>query len=584
MSVPETDKSGVATYRRILAYAVPYKWRIVISIVASLGVASSDAILAKLVQPFIDRLIIAGDRDLAQWVPVMVVGVAVLKGSSMYVQRYFIQTSGQLVLLDMRNDLYGHLVKLSMRFYSKMSVGVLMSRILNDVNVMQSVVSDVLVSAMRDSVTLVALIGVALYTDWKMAAIALLILPAVGAPVALIGRKIKNYSRRGQQAMGSLTSVLEQTFSGIKVIKSFSAESREDGNFRRANVSYYNFLRKIFKYDSGSSPIIEVLSSFGVAGVLWYGLNRALSGAMTQGELFSVLAAILLMYAPLKRLTRVNNQLQQAMAAAERVFHVLDEPIDVMDQPGALEVGRLQGTVTFQNVNFAYGEEPVLKNFSLQLSPGEIVAIVGPSGAGKSTLVGLLSRFYDPDSGAILIDGHDLKTLSQTSLRSNLALVDQETFLFNDTLRNNILYGSPGASEEKLIDAAQQAYADEFIKLLPNGYDTEIGNRGLNISGGQRQRICIARAILKDAPILMLDEATSALDTESEAKVQMALGNLMRGRTTFVIAHRLSTVMHADKIVVIDQGRICQVGTHQELLAMGGLYRKLYDIQFAEEP
>lgn len=548
-----------------------------------MGVAGSDAILAKLVQPFIDRLIVEGDRDLARWVPVMVVGVASLKGCSMYVQRYFVQTSGQLALRDMRNALYHHLVKLSMRFYSKTSVGVLMSRILNDVNVMQAVVSDVLVSAMRDSVTLVALIGVAMYTDWKMALISLLVLPAVGAPVALIGKRIKSYSRRGQQAMGELTSVLEQSFSGIKVIKSFSAEEREDKSFQEANQSYYNFLRKIFKYDSGSSPIIEVLSSFGVAAVLWYGLDRALSGAMSQGELFSVLAAILLMYAPLKRLTRVNNQIQQAIAAAERVFTILDEPNDVENRKNALAVDRLQGHVAFNNVTFAYENEAVLKNFNLQVAPGEVVALVGPSGAGKSTLVGLLSRFYDPISGEIMVDGHDLRALTQESLRNNLALVDQETFLFNDTIMANIRYGSPNATNEQVEEAARLAFAEEFIKLLPDGYETDIGNRGLNISGGQRQRICIARAILKDAPLLLLDEATSALDTESEAKVQMALSNLMKGRTTLVIAHRLSTIMHADKIVVMDKGEICQVGTHQELLNAGGLYRKLYDIQFKDE-
>lgn len=570
-------------YFRILNYARPYKWRIIVSLIASVGVASTDAILAKLVQPFIDRLIVAGDRDLAQWVPAIVVGLAVLKGSSMYVQRYSIQTAGQLILMDLRNDLYRHLVNLSMRFYSRTSVGVLMSRILNDVNVMQSVVSDVLVSAMRDSVTLIALIGVAFYTDWKMAAISLMVLPAVGVPVVIIGRRIKNYSRRSQEAMGDLTSVLEQSFSGIKVIKSFSAEPRENDNFRRSNKSYYNFLRKIFKYGSASSPIIEVISAFGVAGVLWYGLDRALSGAMTQGQLFSVLAAILLMYAPLKRLTRINNQLQQAFAASERVFDVLDEPVDVEDKTKALTIGRLLGDVTFKNVTFAYVDEPVLRDFSLQVSPGEVVALVGPSGAGKSTLVGLMSRFYDPLSGEILVDGHNLREISQESLRNNLALVDQETFLFNDTLRNNISYGRPGASGDEIIEAARLAYADEFIQLMPNGYDTEIGNRGLNISGGQRQRICIARAILKDAPILLLDEATSALDTESEAKVQNALVNLMKGRTTIVIAHRLSTIMHADKIVVVDQGKICQIGTHQELLDKGGLYRKLYDLQFKDE-
>lgn len=573
---------AVRTYQRLLSYVRPYRGRIAVSILASMGVAGADAILAKLVQPFIDRLVIAGDRDLAQWVPVMVIGVAALKGSSMYVQRYFIQTSGQLTLRDMRNALYRHLVNLSMRFYSRTPVGVLMSRVLNDVNVMQSVVSDVLVSAMRDSVTLVALIGVALYTDWKMTVISLVVLPATGAPVVLIGRKIKNYSRRGQQAMGILTSALEQTFSGIKVIKSFGGERKAEEHFQDTNQNYYKFLRKIFKYDSGSSPIIEILAAFGIAGVLWFGLERALSGAMTQGELFSILAAILLMYAPLKRLTRVNNQIQQALAAAERVFDILDEPNEVEDQPGAVAVGRLTGEIRFDHVGFAYDEEPVLQDFTLEVPPGQVVALVGPSGAGKSTLIGLLSRFYDPVSGEIRIDGRDLRQMTQESLRKNIALVDQETFLFNDTVRNNILYGREEATEEALVAAARQAYADDFIRQLPEGYDTDIGNRGLNISGGQRQRICIARAILKDAPILLLDEATSALDTESEAKVQLALANLMRGRTTLVIAHRLSTIMHADLIVVLDRGRIVEQGTHQQLLAAGGLYRKLYEMQFEQ--
>ena len=550
---------------------------------AAIGMASSDAILAKLVQPFIDQLIIAGDKGMARWVPVMIIGLAALKGGSMYIQKYYIQTAGQLALMDMRNDLYGHLVKLPMRFYAKTSVGVLMSRILNDVNVMQSAVSDVLVSAMRDTVTLTALAGVAFYTDWKMAAIALLVLPATGVPVVLIGRRIKNYSRRGQQAMGSLTSVLEQTFSGIKVIKSFGNEVGEHNNFVQQNRSYYNFLRKVFKYDSGSSPIMEILSSFGVAAVLWYGLSRALSGEMTQGELFSVLTAIMLMYAPLKRLTRVNNLVQQSLASAERVFEVLDEPNEIMDTPAPVQLERARGEISFENVSFSYGTEPVLSDFTLKVEPGEIIALVGPSGAGKSTLVGLLSRFYDPVSGVIRIDGHDIKDLSMASLKRNIALVDQETFLFNDSIRNNIRYGRFDATEAEVAEAANKAYAADFIAVLDAGYDTETGNRGLNVSGGQRQRICIARAILKDAPILLLDEATSALDTESEVKVQQALVNLMKGRTTLVIAHRLSTIMHADKLVVIDQGHICQVGKHQELLKQEGLYQKLYNMQFQDE-
>ncbi|MGK2906359.1 MAG: lipid A export permease/ATP-binding protein MsbA [Desulfuromonadales bacterium] len=574
---------GIDIYLRILNYARPYKWRIVISMAAAVGMAASDAILARLVQPFIDQLIIAGDKGLARWVPVMIIGLAVLKGGSMYIQKYSIQTAGQLALMDMRNDLYGHLVTLPMRFYAKTSVGVLMSRILNDVNVMQSAVSDVLVSSMRDTVTLIALTGVAFYTDWKMAAIALLVLPATGVPVVLIGRRIKSYSRRGQQAMGSLTSVLEQTFSGIKVIKSFGNEVGEHSNFVQQNRSYYNFLRKVFKYDSGSSPIMEILSSFGVAAVLWYGLSRAISGEMTQGELFSVLTAIMLMYAPLKRLTRVNNLVQQALASAERVFEVLDEPNEIMDTSAPVQLERARGEISFEHVSFSYGTEPVLSDFTLKVEPGEIIALVGPSGAGKSTLVGLLSRFYDPVSGVIRIDGHDIRDLSMASLKSNIALVDQETFLFNDSIRNNIRYGRFDATEAEVAEAANKAYAADFIAALDAGYDTETGTRGLNVSGGQRQRLCIARAILKDAPILLLDEATSALDTESEVKVQQALVNLMKGRTTLVIAHRLSTIMHADKIVVIDQGRICQVGKHQELLKQEGLYQKLYNMQFQDE-
>ncbi len=570
-------------YKRLISYAAPYKWRIALSMFASLGIAGSDAIIAYLVKPFVDELIIAGNLDMAKLIPFFVVGLAAFKGVSRYVQEYNIRTAGQQAIQDIRDQVFGHAIKLSMRFYTSNSSGSLMSRILNDVNVMQSALSDVLVTILRESLTMIALTGYAFYADWRMALMAFIVIPAAALPAAALGKKIKKFSRRGQGAMGTVTTILEQTFSGIKVIKSFGTEELEDQKFRSENRNFFNFIRKTFRYGAASSPVIELLTSFGVAAVLWYGLNLVIAEEITKGELFSILAAILLMYTPLKRLTRVNNVIQQAIGASERVFEILDQQSEIVDAADAVVLPRSRGQVSFEQVDFAYDDEPVLRNFSVQAAPGEVVALVGPSGAGKSTIIGLLNRFYDPQAGRIMIDGHDIRNVTQQSLHDNLALVDQETFLFNDSIRNNIRYGCQTAADEAVEKAAQQAYADEFIRLLPEGYDTMIGDRGLRLSGGQRQRICIARAILRDAPILMLDEATSALDTESEAMVQQALGNLMHDRTTFVIAHRLSTVMHADRILVLEDGRLQESGNHQQLLAAGGLYQRLYNIQFQEQ-
>lgn len=572
--------SGMGVYKKLLRYAKPYKWRILLSMVASLGVAASDAAIARLVQPFIDNLIVAGSWGLANLVPVMVVGVATFKGVSRYVQEFFIKTSGQLIIQDIRNHLFGHTIDLSMRFFSRTPSGTLMSRVLNDVGIMQASVAEVLVVILREGVTVIALVFVAFYMDWKLAALAFIVIPASFGPASVIGRKIKNYSKKGQVAMGNVTTVLEQSLSGIKVIKAFGSEEREKARFASENRRYYNFLRKVFKYDAASSPIMEIISSFGVAVVLWYGLIRIGAGTMTQGELFSILAAILLMYTPVKRLIKVNNVIQQAIAAGERVFEVMEQRPEINDPPDAARLQRVRGEIRFDRITFAYDGDPVLQEFDLHVAPGEIVALVGPSGAGKSTVAGLMTRFYDPTHGAILIDGRDIREVTQESLKSNIALVDQESFLFDDTIRNNIRFGRLEASDQEIEEAARLAFADGFIQLLPEGYETRIGDRGVRLSGGQRQRICIARAILRNAPILILDEATSALDTESEAVVQKALVNLMKNRTTLVIAHRLSTVMHADKIVVLEKGRVRESGTHFELLEKGDLYNKLYQMQF----
>jgi subfamily B ATP-binding cassette protein MsbA len=549
---------------------------------ASLLVAGSDVAAAKLVQPLIDKVITAGNAFLVNIVPMVVIGLAVVKGASRYVQEYLIKTAGQMVVQDIRNDLYEHSISLSMGYYARNSTGNLMSRILNDVGILQRSAADVLVDGLREGFTLIGLTALVFYNDWRLATLAFLVLPVSVLPASIIGRKIKDNTRRGQATLGSLTGMLQETMSGIKVIKAFGTEKSENQRFRKENLSFYRFMRKVLKYDSAAAPVVEILASFGVAAVFWYGINRVLAGAMTQGELFSFSAAILMMYTPVKRLTKVGNTIQKSLGAAERVFEVMDEVPEISDAPDAVSIGRARGEVVFDRVVFSYGEEPVLKDFVLSADPGEVVALVGPSGAGKSTVVGLLSRFYDPQQGAIRIDGRDIRRITLESLKRNIALVDQETFLFHDTIRNNIRYGSPDADDAAVEEAARLAYADEFIRLLPHGYETSIGDRGVRLSGGQRQRLCIARAILRDAPVLILDEATSALDTESEAMVQQALANLMRNRTTFVIAHRLSTIMHADKIVVLDAGRVEQAGTHQELLQSGGLYQKLYEIQFQD--
>ncbi len=573
-------KTVTGLYKRLFQYSRPYLWRVLLAVGASVLAAGPDIAMAKLVKPFVDNILVGGNWSLVNLVPVFIVGLAVIKGVGRYVQEYCIKTAGQLVVQDIRNDLYSHSLSLSMGYYSRSSTGNVMSRILNDVGALQRSAADVLVEGVRESVLLIGLVVVAFQADWKLAAIAFMVLPAAVLPASVLGRRIKENTRRGQQTIGNLTRLLQEALSGIKVIKAFGTEKHEESRFTEENLRFYRFLRKVLKYDSAAAPIIEILASFGIGAVLWYGLHRVQAGGMTQGDLTSILAAIMMMYSPVKRLTKVSNTIQRSMGAAERVFELMDEQPEITDAAAAVELQNVRGTIDFDQVGFAYDEESVLHELSLKIDPGEVVALVGPSGGGKSTIIGLLNRFYDPQQGRILIDGRDIKSLTIDSLKHNIALVDQETFLFNDSIRNNIRYGRPDATETEVEEAARQAYADEFIRDLPGGYENTIGDRGARLSGGQRQRICIARAILRDAPILLLDEATSALDTESETMVQKALGNLMKYRTTIVVAHRLSTIMHADKIVVLENGKIQEMGRHADLLKGHGLYRKLYEMQF----
>ena len=569
-------------YLRLLGYSRPYLWRIVLSLIFSLVVAGSDLAYINLIEPLVDKVIAAGNRDLAYLVPIVIIGLAISKGIGRFYQEYYIKTAGQLVVQDLRNGLFSQSMHLSMGFHVNEAPGRLTSVVLNDVGVLQSSAADVLVDGVRESVTLVGLVALAFYKDWRLASVAFTVLPICVIPATQLGRRIRNNTKKSLKSMGFLTGTLQEAFSGIKVIKAFGREETQINKFKVENKQFYRFLRKAIKYNSLTSPAVEILAALGGGGVVWYGVHRVLSGDMTQGQLFSIVAAIMMMFTPVKRLTRVSNIMQKSVGAAEGVFSLLDEPRDVVDKVDAIEMPRTRGEVVFDNVTFSYGDEPVLTGFSLHANPGEVIALVGPSGAGKSTAAGLMARFYDPQQGSITIDGYDLCEVSLDSLKKNLAFVDQETFLFSGSIRDNIRYGKLDADDQAIAEAARQAYADEFINKLPGGYDTTIGDRGIRLSGGQRQRLCVARALLKDAPILILDEATSALDTESEAMVQKALVNLMKNRTTLVIAHRLSTIMHADRIIVLDQGRVVETGTHQELLAQNGFYRNLYDMQFKD--
>jgi len=569
-------------YLRLLGYSRPYLWRIVLSLIFSLVVAGSDLAYINLIEPLVDKIIAAGNRDLAYLVPIVIIGLAISKGIGRFYQEYYIKTAGQLVVQDLRNGLFSQSMHLSMGFHVNEAPGRLTSVVLNDVGVLQSSAADVLVDGVRESVTLVGLVVLAFYKDWRLASVAFTVLPICVIPATQLGRRIRNNTKKSLKSMGFLTGTLQEAFSGIKVIKAFGREETQINKFKVENKQFYRFLRKAIKYNSLTSPAVEILAALGGGGVVWYGVHRVLSGDMTQGQLFSIVAAIMMMFTPVKRLTRVSNIMQKSVGAAEGVFSLLDEPRDVVDKVDAIEMPRTRGEVVFDNVTFSYGDEPVLTGFSLHANPGEVIALVGPSGAGKSTAAGLMARFYDPQQGSITIDGYNLCDVSLDSLKKNLAFVDQETFLFSGSIRDNIRYGMLDADDQAVAEAARQAYADEFINKLPEGYDTTIGDRGIRLSGGQRQRLCVARALLKDAPILILDEATSALDTESEAMVQKALVNLMKNRTTLVIAHRLSTIMHADRIIVLDQGRVVETGTHQELLAQNGFYRNLYDMQFKD--
>jgi subfamily B ATP-binding cassette protein MsbA len=568
--------------KRTLRYFAPYWKLIVVSALCSSVVGAMDGAFAYLVEPVLKQIFAGVDTGIFILVPLGIIALFVIRGCTRFTYDVTIKLAGQKAVQDLRNEVYATTIRLDMAFFNRHSAGELMSHATNDITMMQEGIANVVCGLFRDLLSAVSLLGVVFYRNWQLAIFTFVVIPATAYPAQLIGRKIKNASGRSLNIMGGITAILQESFSGIKVIKAFGMERLASERFRGVNREYLTQYRRFIKYESLAMPVSETIISFGIAGVVYVGGSQVMSGHMTASEFFSFITAMVLVFNPVKKLQGAYNALQRSAGAAERVFHLLDTPRQIVDRPGAIDIGRSSGTVEFREVFFNYGEEPLLRQISLMVPGNRMIALVGPSGGGKSTLVSLIPRFYDVHSGAVLIDGRDVRDITLTSLINQIALVDQETTLFRETIANNIRYGKPDASREEVIEAARAAFAHDFIMQLPDGYDTNIGDRGIRLSGGQRQRICIARALLKDAPILILDEATSALDTESEQMVQKALDNLMINRTTFVIAHRLSTVLHADTIVVLDKGRIVETGRHEELLALGGLYHRLHSMQFKD--
>jgi subfamily B ATP-binding cassette protein MsbA len=457
-----------------------------------------------------------------------------------------------------------------------------MSRITNDVSMVQGAVTDAVTVLLKDLFTIIGLVGVVFYRDWKLAIIALVVFPLAVYPIVKFGRKLRSYSSRSQSTMGDISTILLETISGNRIVKAFNMEEYEQKRFARENRKLFSIQMKSVRVRAVSHPLMEMLGGLGIACIVFYGGYNVIKGVATPGTFFSFLAALLMLYEPVKRLSGVNNTIQQGLAAASRIFEVLDTVPEIRNKPGAKIITSVSKGIEYRNVAFKYDEDRVLKNINLRVKVGEMIAFVGASGGGKTTLVNLLPRFYDVSSGEILIDGQDIRDISQESLRSMIGIVTQQTILFNDTVRNNIAYGKISEPFGEIVKAAEAAYAHGFIQNLPNGYDTVIVEQGVKLSGGERQRLSIARALIKNAPILILDEATSSLDSESEIEVQKALEYLMQGRTILVIAHRLSTIRKANRIVVIANGVVVEEGTHEELLEKDGEYRKLYLLQFID--
>ncbi|MCK5242912.1 lipid A export permease/ATP-binding protein MsbA [bacterium] len=572
-------------YLRLLIYAKPYVGRIVAAMICLGLTAALTAIGMYLIKPVLDNVF--GNSDQAQalfylhLVPAAIILTYLFKGLFTYGQDYLINNIGNRIVMDIRNQLYAHLLQQELAFFHGQRSGLLISRITHDATLMQAAVSNVLGRLMGSILHIVALVCLLFYLDWKLAFISLFVFPVAVYPIIHIGKALRRISKDSQAKMADVTTILHETITGIRVVKAFAMQPYEIKRFKQELRHYFDLVMRALRKTAISSPLMEFIGSIGICFMIVWSGTQVINGQSTAGTFFAFLGGLASLYPQVKSIAGINNTVQQALAAAQRVFELLDKESVIQDAKHVKHIKTVKSKIEFKNVDFAYQpEKTILKNIQFTVHAGEVLAIVGRSGAGKTTLVDLLPRFMDVTNGQILIDGVNLKQIGVQSLRSLIGLVTQDTILFNDTIRNNIAYGKPNATLEEIEAAAKAANAHDFILHTKQGYDTQIGERGVKLSGGQRQRLAIARAILKNPPVLVLDEATSALDTESERLIQAALEKLMVNRTTFVIAHRLSTVQHANQIIVVDEGKIVERGRHAELMRKNGIYRKLVRLQF----
>ena len=579
------ENTTYALVKRLLKESVrPYlKW-IGFALVGMVFVAGATAAMAWLMKPVINDVFVAKNKEFLLPISIAVLVTFAIKGFANYAQSVIMHYVGQRIITDTQHRLYGHLTRMDLSFFHQTPTGSLISRFTVDINMMRAAVSNALTGIGKDFLTLIFLVGVMFIQDRYLAVIAFVVFPVAILPIVKLGQRIRKVTVSTQEEIGQFTTLLEQTIQGARVVKAYRMEEYEKGRFRKIAERVFQLVFKSARIRSMASPIMETLGGVAVALVIFYGGFRVIEESMNPGAFFSFITALLLAYEPMKRLANLNASLQEGLASAQRLFGLLDTKPNIIDKPDAATLKIKGGNIVLNQVNFSYiPKHPVINGVSLSVPAGKLVALVGPSGAGKSTILNLIPRFYEVDSGVIKIDGIDVQDATLDSLRRNIALVSQEIILFDDTVRANIAYGRPDASEKEITQAAKNAAAHDFIEAMSNGYDTYVGERGTKVSGGQRQRLAIARAMLKNAPILLLDEATSSLDAESEREVQAALMELMKGRTTLVIAHRLSTVIEADLIHVIDNGKLVESGNHPELLSKNGTYARLYALQFKEQ-